>query len=136
MKVKINGINKPRMEVSQAQRRICSLAMLSALVVAVVFMLIQENAIAKGLLLGTLFSILNFVLMGKSIPMTLGRPRHMAGMIGLASILFRYLLLAVPMVVGIKSSSFNFIAVVAGIFSVQIVTLFEYILIRPILDGE
>lgn len=124
------------MEVNQAQRRICSLAMLSALMVAVVFMLIQENAIAKGLLLGTLFSILNFVLMGKSIPMTLGRPRHMAGMIGLASILFRYLLLAVPMVVGIKSSSFNFVAVVAGIFSVQIVTLFEYILIRPILDEE
>lgn len=98
-------------EVSQAQRRICYLALLSTLVVAVILMLLQEIAIAKGLVLGTLFSILNFILLGKSVPMTLGRTRRMASFIGLVSILCRYLLLAVPMVVGIKSPSFNFFAV-------------------------
>lgn len=129
-------IDKLPNEVSQAQKRICSLAMLSTLVVAVVLILLQEIAIAKGLVLGTLFSIVNFILLGKSVPMTLGRTRRMASLIGLVSLLFRHLLLAVPMVVGIKSPSFNFFAVVAGIFTVQFVTLFEYILIRPILDGR
>jgi hypothetical protein len=50
----------------------------------------------------------------------------------LGSILTRYLILAVPLIVAIKSPSFNFIAVVAGIFSVQIVTLCDYVLIRPL----
>jgi hypothetical protein len=36
--------------------------------------------------------------------------------------------------VAIKSDSFNLIASIIGIFSVQIVTLVYYVVIRPILD--
>jgi hypothetical protein len=68
--------------------------------------------------------------------MTLGKSRSKAGLIGLASILSRYMVLAIPMIVAIKSVSFNFVAVVVGIFAVQIVTLVDYILIRPILEGK
>jgi hypothetical protein len=46
------------------------------------------------------------------------------------------MVLAIPMIVAIKSVSFNFVAVVVGIFAVQIVTLVDYILIRPILEGK
>jgi hypothetical protein len=66
--------------------------------------------------------------------LALGKTRFKAGMIGLASIVIRFLVLAFPLLVGLKSPSFNFAAVVAGIFSVQIVTLVEYIIIRPIMD--
>jgi hypothetical protein len=123
-------------QVTQTQKRICSLAMTCSLIVAVFFLLIHENAIAKGLLLGSLFSIINFVLMGVSIPMTLHHSRYKSSLIGLISILIRYALLAIPLVVGIRSVSFSFIAVFVGIFSVQIVTLFEYTVIRPILNGK
>ena len=116
--------------------RLCSWAMSSALVIAVIFILFHEKAIAKGLLLGTFFSIINFFLLGKSIPMTIGSSRRKAGLIGLASILARYVILAIPMIVAIKSVSFNFFAVVVGIFAVQIVTLVDYILIRPVFDGK
>jgi len=112
------------------------MAMLFTLIVAVIFILINENSIAKGLILGTLFSIMNFFLLGKSIPMTLGRSRYKAGLIGLASILSRYILLAIPIIVGLKYDSYDFIGVVAGIFSIQIVTMVEYLVIRPILDGK
>jgi hypothetical protein len=40
------------------------------------------------------------------------------------------------MIVAIKSISFNFIAVVIGIFAVQIVTLINYVVIRPIFHGR
>jgi hypothetical protein len=110
--------------------------MLSALVLAVVFLILQEKAIAKGLVLGTCFSIVNFLLLGKSIPMVLGQSRPRANAIGLASIFSRYFLLAIPMVIAIKSVSFSFVAVVVGIFAVQIVTLFDYLVIQLILGGK
>jgi hypothetical protein len=126
----------PHIGVHQTQKRINTLAMFSGLVIALFLLCIGQKAVAKGLLLGNLFSIINFFLMGKSIPMTLGRSRHMAGLVGLASILLRFVLLSVPMVVGIKVPSFDFAGVVVGIFWVQIVTLFEYLLIRPILGAR
>ena len=107
-----------------------------ALVLAVIFILFSEKAIGKGLLLGTCFSILNFFLLGKSIPLTLGQSRSKAGLIGLTSLLTRYIILAIPLIVAIKSGSFNFAAVAIGIFAVQIVTLVDYIVVRPILGGR
>jgi hypothetical protein len=118
-------------ETGQLKRRICSITLKSALVLAVFFLIIQENSIAKGLVLGTLCSIINFLLLGVSIPMTLGHTRYRAGFIGLISILARYALLAIPLIIGIKLESFNFVAVVIGVFAVQIVTLIEHLVIRP-----
>ena len=133
MKLKIV---KPYSEIGHYQKKICSLALTSAVFVALFFLLIHEKTLAKGLVLGTVFSIANFLLMGISIPMTIGKSRYRAGSIGLASIFVRYILLAIPLVVGIKSNSFNFVAVVVGIFAIQIVTLLEHLLIRPILSGK
>jgi hypothetical protein len=118
----------------QMQRKICSRALMVAVVLAVIFILIEEKAIAKGLLLGTLFSILNFILVGKSVPLALGKARSKASLIGFGSIMARYVVLAIPLVVAIKSVSFSFVAVVVGIFAVQIVTLIEYMVIRPIAE--
>ena len=136
MKDRQHEIDKQQKELGRVQKKICSWSMTSALIVAVFFMLVHERAIAKGLLLGTCFSIINFILMGRSIPMTLGQSRAKASLIGLVSILSRYVVLAIPMIMAIKMASFNFVAVVVGIFAVQIITLVDHILIRPVLDGK
>ena len=136
MKTRNHEIDNPRNEISRVQRKICSWSTLIAIVAALLFVVFQEKAIAKGILLGALFSIINFILLGKSIPLALGQTRPRAGMIGLASILGRYVLLAIPMVIAIKWTSINFIAVVVGIFTVQIVTLFNYIVIRPLMEWK
>jgi len=47
--------------------------------------------------------------------------------------LFRYLVLAIPLVVAIKSGSFSFVAAAIGIFAVQIVALADYVVIKPFL---
>jgi hypothetical protein len=123
-------------EIIQFQWKICSWAMTSALVISFLFLFFNEKAIAKGLLLGTVFSIINFIILGKFIPLTIRRSRTKAGFLGLISILIRLIILAVPMIIAIKSASFEFIAVVAGIFSVQMVTFLQYVVIKPIQDGK
>ena len=123
-------------EVARVQRRICSRAITISLMLASIFVLTNANALAKGLLLGTLFSIANFLLLGMSLPMTLGKTRVRAGLIALGSLSLRYGLLSIPMVVGLKSAAFSFFAVVAGIFSIQVITMFEYLLIRPLREGS
>ena len=120
-------------ELAQLQKRISFLAFSFSLVFALIFMFVGRMDVAKGLLLGTCFSIMNFILMGKSLPMILMKSRAGASLVGLGSIFSRYLILAVPLIVAIKSPSFSFVAVVVGIFSVQIVTLFDYVLIKPLL---
>ena len=108
--------------------------MTAAIVVAIVLIFFGEKAIAKGLLLGTLFSIANFIIMGKFIPLTLGQSRPKASMIGFASIMLRYVVLAIPMVIAIKLASFSFVAAVVGIFAVQIMTLIDHMVIKPITE--
>ena len=110
--------------------------MTSALFLALFFIVLNEKAIGKGLLLGTFFSIVNFFLLGKFIPLSLGQSRAKAGFVGFGSLMTRYAILSIPLIVAVNSASFNFAAVVAGIFAVQIVTLIDYILIRPLLDGN
>ena len=120
----------------QIQRRISFYALSSALALAFVFVLVDRMDVAKGLLLGACFSIINFILMGKTLPMTLMKSRTGASLIGLGSIFSRYLILAIPLIVAIKSPSFHFASVVVGIFAVQIVTLCDYLLIRPLLGRQ
>jgi hypothetical protein len=130
MKEETRETEDPREEMIKAQKKFCSWAMTSAIIVAFVFLILDEKAIAKGLVLGTLFSIVNFVLLGRSIPTILGQSVAKTRAIGLTSILSRYALLAVPLIVGVKSDTFNFIAVVVGIFAVQIVTVVNYTIIK------
>jgi hypothetical protein len=42
--------------------------------------------------------------------------------------------LAIPLIVGVKYASFNFVAVVVGIFAIQIVMLVDHLAIKPILE--
>jgi len=72
--------------------------------------------------------------MGKSIPKVLGRSRTKANAMGFMSILLRYFFLAIPLVIGMKYASFNFVAVVVGIFAIQIVMLVDHLAIKLILE--
>lgn len=117
-------------EVQEIQKRICSWALSGALIVAALFLILGEKAVAKGLVLGTCFSIVNFVLLGKAIPMMLGRSRRKARAIGFGSMLARYGVLAIPLVIAVQSASFDLVAVIIGIFAVQIVILLDHLVLR------
>jgi len=84
------------------------------------------SPIGKGLILGTLFSILNFILMGETLPKRMDTSVRKTFAKALGSILFRFTLLAIPFVAAIKSDMFNLFAVLVGVFMVQIMILLDH----------
>ncbi|MBN1851047.1 MAG: ATP synthase subunit I [Deltaproteobacteria bacterium] len=118
-------------EIKQTQKKYCSQAMFFAIAMFIVFLLLGEKAIGKGFLLGTLFSVINFVVMGQLMPLYLGKKTHSkASAFALVSILLRFAILAVPLVISLKISSIHFIGVVIGLFTVQLAILFDQIIIN------
>jgi hypothetical protein len=129
-------MTSPSKDLEITPKKICTWSITCSTAIAVICLLFQQTAVAKGLVIGAIFSVINFVLLGQTIPMTLYKSRAKAGMIGFSSILGRYVLLAVPLIIGIKLPSFSFVAVVIGVFSIQITTLVSYFLIGPLLRGR
>jgi len=123
--------------IRRVQKRYCSKALTAAILAGVVLILAGRSTLAKGLVLGTLFSIVNFILMGEMLPLGLGRSPKKTFILSLGSILFRYFLLAVPVMLAVNLDQFNLIAVICGIFMVQGVVLVETALnLRASLDRK
>jgi hypothetical protein len=115
-------------EIRKTQKRYCSIAITFAIFAGIIFFLFGLKPIGKGLILGTIFSIINFILMGETLPLKIGISRNRAGVYSFLSILFRYALLAIPLVSSIKLARFNIGATVCGLFMVQLVILADEIL--------
>ena len=126
-------MTSPSKDLEITPKKICTWSITYSTVIAAICLLFQQTAVAKGLIIGAIFSVINFVLLGQTIPMTLFKSRAKARMIGVSSILGRYVLLAVPLIIGIKLPSFNFVAVVIGVFAIQITTLVSIFIIGPLL---
>ena len=113
-------------DTKEIQKKYCSRAMALAIIAALVFLAIGAKPVAKGLVLGTLFSVFNFVVMAMLLPLRLDKSRRQSVLINLGSIGSRYILLAVPLVIAIQMDAVNFIAAATGLFMVQAVLLGEH----------
>jgi len=114
--------------VKQAQRKYTTLALTVSVAVGLVLILAGYKPIAKGLIMGTVFSVLNFILMGKTITLKLGKSKRKTFSISMGSIILRYLLLAIPLIAALKFDQFNLVAAILGIFMIQFVILSEHLL--------
>jgi len=114
--------------VKQAQKKYTTLALTFSIGVGIVFILMGHKPLGKGLILGAIFSVLNFILMGKSIALRFGRSKAKTFSISMGSIIIRYLLLAIPLIAAVKYEQFNLVAAILGIFMIQLVILAEHVL--------
>ena len=114
--------------VKEVQKKYASRALTLAIGVGLLLILMGHKPVGKGLVLGTIFSVLNFMLMGKSIALNFGRSKAKTISLSLGSIIFRYLLLAIPLVAAVKYEQFNLVAATVGIFMIQLVILAEQVL--------
>ncbi len=101
---------------------------MAAIIAALLFILAGQKPLGKGLVLGTLFSVVNFVLIGETLPLRIGKSQGKTFFLAMGSIFFRYALIAVPLIVAIKYDQFNLFATIFGIFSVQMVILADHLL--------
>lgn len=111
----------------EAQKRYCSRAIAAAIVLGGVLILAGYPHLGKGLIAGTLFSILNFVLMAESLSSRLGKSRARASLMSFLWILPRFALMAVPLVLALKFHLFHPASAVLGLFAVQLVILAEQV---------
>ncbi len=109
--------------VKETQKKYCSLAVVAAILIGLVMILAGQRPVGKGLILGTLFSVINFVLMGEALPLKMGKSRQKVFFFSLSSILFRYFLMAIPLFLAIKMDQFNLAASICGLFMVQLMIL-------------
>ena len=101
--------------------------MTGAIIVGLGLILAGHPAAAKGLILGALFSVINFVLMGEALPLKLAATGRKHFLVAMLSIGIRYACLAVPLVV-VKSDRFDLVAAVIGVFMIQLMILGDHLL--------
>ena len=114
--------------VRQTQKKYGSRAMIIAIIAGFFLILAGQRTIGKGLILGTVFSVINFVMIGQTLPLRLSRTKRKTFLFSLGSIVFRYTLLAVPLILAIKFEQFDLLAAICGIFMIQLVILVDYLL--------
>jgi hypothetical protein len=114
--------------IKQEKKKIIQQALWPAIITGLVFILAGHKPVGKGLILGAFFSVINFIVMAKSIEFKFGRSKHQIFSISLVSILFRYALLAIPLIAAVKFAQFNLVAAIVGIFMIQVVILAEHLL--------
>ncbi len=102
-----------------------------AIALAILMILVGEKPMGKGLVLGTLFSVINFLIMGQALLFQIenGRSKTRAGVLALGSMLFRFAILAIPLVISMKVDSISFIGSVSGLFMVQLTILINHFLL-------
>jgi hypothetical protein len=113
--------------VKETQKKYCSLAMSAAILIGLVMILAGQKPVGKGLILGTLFSVVNFILMGETLPVKIGKSKPKTFLFSLGSILVRYLLMAIPLFLAIKMDQFNLVASICGLFMVQLMILADHL---------
>ena len=107
------------------QKALIKKALLISLAVACIFLALNLKSAAKGIALGSIFSVVEFKLMARRLERRFarqGRSRDFFGLFG------RFLLLSVPLVIAIKSPSVNFAATVGGIFAVKAAIYYHFVI--------
>lgn len=114
--------------IRQTRNKYSTRAMAVGICAALILILAGYRTMGKGLMLGVVFSVINFVLIAQTLPSSIGKSRKQATVFSLGSIGFRYAILAVPLAVAAKLEAFHFAATAVGIFMIQLVILAEQVL--------
>jgi hypothetical protein len=102
------------------QKHYIRLALILAVLLGGVLMAIGQRPLGKGIILGALFGIVNFVLMALALPMRLRYDRGKAMLFALSSIYVRLALMALPLIWALKHDAVALTTTAVGLFLVQI----------------
>lgn len=112
------------------QKRYPSTALITALIVGAPLMIAGYTSLGKGLILGTLFSMINFLLMALALPYRLKQGRGKSVLIALTSIYCRFALMAIPLIYAAKHREIAFSTVAVGLFMIPLMIVGEQIWLR------
>ena len=113
--------------VKATQKKYGSRAIVAAIIIGLPFIFGGYAPIGKGLILGTFFSIVNFILIGETLPLKIGTDsgrKVFARSLGLICI--RYCLLAIPVISAIKFAQFELVTTIIGVFMVPMTIITDH----------
>ncbi len=116
-----------RASLYDVQKRYATMALIAAIIGGGGLMVAGYAPLGKGLLAGTLFSVLNFWLMAKALPHRLGHGRAKTFFLSITSIYGRYAFMALPLILAVKLPHLAISTVVLGLFAVPLMILGERI---------
>ncbi|MFP4572307.1 MAG: ATP synthase subunit I [Desulfobacterales bacterium] len=116
---------EPYEQIRKAEKKYCSAAIMIAVCAAIVLIAAGMKPAGKGLILGTIFSIINFIVMGETLPAKIAGTRRRASVLSWLLLLARYAILAIPLVISVKLDNLDVITTIIGLFMIQIVILAE-----------
>jgi len=105
-------------------------ALFLVLAVAVILLVAVSKPAARGLVLGGLFSVLNFYLMSQVLAGRVRKTGWTGRSLGFIWLLARMGIMALPLLVALKMDFFSLAATAAGLFAIQASLLLEPLLSR------
>jgi hypothetical protein len=109
------------------QKRYVRLALVLAVLLGGLLIMIGQRPLGKGLILGSLFGIVNFILMALALPMRLRFVRGKALLFSLTSIYVRFALMALPLIWALKHDAVALTTTAAGLFMIQLAILGDHL---------
>ncbi|MGD8370835.1 MAG: ATP synthase subunit I [Syntrophobacterales bacterium] len=107
------------------QRTLIKKTLFFALAAACICLAFDQKAAAKGIALGSIFSVADFKLMAFLLPRRLVGQRRSSVYFGL---ICRFVLLSIPLILAIKLPSINFAATVVGLLLVKAAVFYHFFL--------
>ena len=107
------------------QKALIKKALLISLAVACICLVFNQKAAAKGISLGAVFGVADFKLMALLLPRRLARQSRITFYL---SLICRFVLLSVPLILALKLPSFNFAATVVGLLLMKAAVFFHFFL--------
>ena len=114
--------------VRQTQKKYGSRAIWIAIGAGFGLFLAGYKPVGKGLVLGAIFSVVNFVLIGQALPLRIGYSKGKTFFLALGSMFCRYALMAVPIIVAVKFEQFDLVGAILGLFMIQFVIMADHVL--------
>ena len=107
------------------QRTLIKKTLFFALAAACICLALDQKAAAKGVALGSIFSVADFKLMALLLPRRLVGQSRGSVFFGLAC---RFVLLSIPLILAIKLPSINFAATVGGLLLTKAAVFYHFFL--------
>ncbi len=96
--------------------------------ISLIALVLGRRSVTKGIILGGLFSVIDFKLMARSLPRSI---QSSSGVKLAINRLGRLLIMAIPLVLAFKFPEYlNFIAAAVGLFLVKVTIFLRYVVFR------
>ncbi len=111
----------------------CSRAMVLGILVALSAIISGYRPFGKSFILATLCSCINLVVMNLMLGYTLFKEKAKASLIAFFSVLIRFGIMAIPLIMALTNKNFDLLGSILGLFSIQFIIIWDRLILPKLL---